>query len=1180
MKNLFSLSVLLFAVINLWADGGFLWQCNDGGKPRMIKCTGMPQFDARISNQKKASFQNVDGRTVLRLDGTSAYVGHASELDMTGGFILEATFKPDFKAIQNWKWMGLISKGKNYSSGYALMFNPQGAILLTLKTDAEMLWFQTKAGAVKDGVEQTIAVAVNNGLAKIYVNGKLFAQRKYKGKLADAGHPFYIGSGYYGYYGTVRDVKLNKYSADALPENRELAAAGRIHEWKCDDGTGSQTVKCSSTALLNGKILSAKKSRWAQADERGFFLRLDGTSVEIPWQENLDYPDGFILETEFAVDFKASPQSKWFGLLSTGKNYSSGYAVLINPNGSLLFTLLTEKDNCWFQTKAGFIKNNRDTKLQIYVGDGMAKIFVDGKLIFQRKYYGKPVNKALPLYLGATYYPFFGNIYNLKLQPYDKKLVPAGEIAKEKPKPVFVPEPVVDPAGTVTVSDFSVLSPAPETGFSSDPRFWSFGKAFKTGPVGTLYPPGIDSGTISYKSTLKGKYDFYLCGRLISAATCLQLTIGNDPEAYFVNGKAQAEFNAVHRNYEVCVARDLDMDGLEIKFYPGGIYYLGYLKFIPVANRRPKENTPDPDVTVTRGKVEKISPDKGIVANAHLFTERKYVDERPAPAVSEISQKRGFQIFNHPWMSLLFLNSNASSDTGKAELKIAAAPGEYEPATLGIRGLRNVGNVQLKMTKPFGTSKISAEIAVVESIPKRSTNYHGKSEYMLGPQYLEKSSSVTVQKGVTRQFWITFHIPQGTEPGIYKGEFELISAAGKVAVPAEVKVYPFNLESPGVSYGMWVTEFNAKNVREDFDAMGKHGINWVCMHSDKAVKFDDMHVDTMKIDLENSLFSVAAETLQKYGPVTLITMYDDVLKFVAHYNKGREFEAVHKAQQIISDYCKKRNFPEIYWLGDDEILSHPARIEACIPRLEMHKKAGMRVGTNHLWKKTVRPQHEAAEKLEKLSDIIIIRYNTQTLYYVDTWKEILRECLAAGKPLLSYNNDCCLVFAQPAGKRFAHGWFLRSIGKGSAGMGWYMYLGINGSPYTDLDGTADWCYTYPAAEGRNGGVSIDFEALREGTDDMRYIRTLEKSIADAKKRNINTFEAEKLLNDLENSIDQKRFNNNSLFINSVWDKTFEKEEQRFASGEYLPPTGWRVADYEKAREKVAEAIIKLQEKMR
>ena len=91
---------------------------------------------------------------------------------------------------------------------------------------------------------------------------------------------------------------------------------------------------------------------------------------------------------------------------------------------------------------------------------------------------------------------------------------------------------------------------------------------------------------------------------------------------------------------------------------------------------------------------------------------------------------------------------------------------------------------------------------------------------------------------------------------------------------------------------------------------------------------------------------------------------------------------------------------------------------------------------------------------------------------------------------------------------------------------------------------------------------------------------MEKSIANAKKRNISTFEAEKLLTDLVNSIDQERFNKNSLFINSVWDKTFEKDGKRFASGEYLPPTGWRVADYDKARAEVAKAIIKLQEQMR
>ena len=1176
MKRFCCLLIMTAAIRSLAAGTVFLWPCDDGGTPpATVRCADRPRHDGRVSPAKLAAFLKEKDRTVLRLDGASVVIPHSPELDMTGGFILSVRCSPDFTAGKGRKWMGLISKGKNYSSGYALMINPAGALLLTLKTDRELVWLQTKGGAIRSGKEQTVTVIAHDGTAKIYVDEKPIASRKYKGKLQDAGHPLYIGAGYYGYFGTVRDVKLSAFDEAAVPEKRELASAGKKHEWKFGDGTGSALVRCSSTAMLDGKIRSIGKSRWAQADERGFFLRLDGASVEIPFLENIDYPEGFILEAEFAVDFKAAPRSKWFGLLSTGRNYSSGYAVLIRPDGALLLTLLSDKENLWCQTKAGVIGNNRDCKLQIFVGGGTAKIFVDGKLIARRNYRGKLINRGQPLFVGTTYYPFFGSIYNLKIQPWDKALVPAETVIKEPPKAVFKPQPIVDPPGTVIVSDFSKFHPSPETGTGQDPRYWCFGRTFKTGPQGTLYPPRIDAGTISWRSDLKGKYDFYLCGRLLSRPTRLQLSIGDDPQAYFVSGAAQAEFNAVHRNYEVCIARNLEMDGLKITFYPGTSYYLGYLKFIPVANRRSRENTPDPDVSVTRGAVEKPSPAKAVAANAPLFTERKYVDSRPAPAISEISRKRGFQIFSHPWMRLLFTNSCASADTGKAELKIAAAPGEYEPAALGVRGLRDAGSVSLKLSRPFGGSGISAEIAVVESIPKRSTSYHGKSEYMTAPQYLEKTDTVEVKKEITRQFWITFHVPGGTPAGRYRGEFELVFGSGKVKIPAEVEVYPFELEPPRMSYGMFVQVFNERVVREDFDAMGRHGMNWVCMHSDKAVKFEDMRLDSMKIDLDRSLFAVAAETLQKHTPVTMITLYDEVLREVVKVNRGREVEALRRVREIFDGCCEKRNFPKVFWLGDDEVLSHPRRIEGCITRLEMYKKAGLRVGTNHLWKKTVRPQQDAAEKLAALSDMFIIRYNTGTLYYVDTWPEIVKACAAEGKVLLTYNNDCCLVLAQPAGKRFAHGWFLRSIGKGSSGMSWYMYLGINGSPYTDLDGTADWCYTYPPAEGRRGGFSIDFEALREGTDDMRYIRTLEKAVADAKKKHIDTSDAEKLLTALENSVDRERFLKNSLFINSVWDKSYEKDGTRFASGDYLPPVGWSVEDFDRARAKIAAMIMKL-----
>ena len=291
MKRFFCL-LIAAAVRGLAAGTTFLWPCNDGGTPpATVRCDGHPRQDGRITPAKQAAFLKVKDGTVLRLDGSSVVIPHSPELDMTEGFILSVKCNPDFTAAKNRKWMGLISKGKNYSSGYALMFDPAGAILLTLKTDKELLWLQTKGGAVRSGKEQTVTVSAHDGMAKIYVDEKMIASRKYKGKLQDAGHPLYIGAGYYGYFGTVRNVKLSAFDEAALPENRELASAGKKHEWKFGDGTGSAVVRCSSTVLLDGKIRAIGKSRWAQADERGFFLRLDGASVEIPFQRNIDYPE-------------------------------------------------------------------------------------------------------------------------------------------------------------------------------------------------------------------------------------------------------------------------------------------------------------------------------------------------------------------------------------------------------------------------------------------------------------------------------------------------------------------------------------------------------------------------------------------------------------------------------------------------------------------------------------------------------------------------------------------------------------------------------------------------------------------------------------------------------------------------------------------------------------------------
>ena len=143
----------------------------------------------------------------------------------------------------------------------------------------------------------------------------------------------------------------------------------------------------------------------------------------------------------------------------------------------------------------------------------------------------------------------------------------------------------------------------------------------------------------------------------------------------------------------------------------------------------------------------------------------------------------------------------------------------------------------------------------------------------------------------------------------------------------------------------------------------------------------------------------------------------------------------------------------------------------------------------------------------------------------------------------------------------------------------YTYFITRESPYTDLDGDCvDFCYIYPAGRGHAGGCAIDFEAIREGNDDMRYITTLENRIALAKKKGLSSeaAAAEKVLKQLAASFDFGReFVKKSVFLNSSFEKNWEDKGRRFSSGRYNLPNGWTFEDYHNAREKIAAEIIKL-----
>jgi hypothetical protein len=91
----------------------------------------------------------------------------------------------------------------------------------------------------------------------------------------------------------------------------------------------------------------------------------------------------------------------------------------------------------------------------------------------------------------------------------------------------------------------------------------------------------------------------------------------------------------------------------------------------------------------------------------------------------------------------------------------------------------------------------------------------------------------------------------------------------------------------------------------------------------------------------------------------------------------------------------------------------------------------------------------------------------------------------------------------PLANRYLFGYLLWASGLDGAIPYGYQHFGGSGDPYEDLDAPGkDMFVAYP---GKNGPVAtVQWEACREGINDLRYLQTLEGSLARARERLGNT----------------------------------------------------------------------------
>ena len=545
------------------------------------------------------------------------------------------------------------------------------------------------------------------------------------------------------------------------------------------------------------------------------------------------------------------------------------------------------------------------------------------------------------------------------------------------------------------------------------------------------------------------------------------------------------------------------------------------------------------------------------------------------------------------WQKLVFPVTVPEKNYDSVLLKVSAAQGEFEPVSFCVKALEDIDGLSAVLSKPLKNDKgeamkCGADIGIVECLPKHTTNFEGKNaEFMNGPQYIEPVRPIAVKKDETKQFWVTFEIPEDAAPGKYTGELTLkCENKPDTRLPVEIEVYPFRLAPlEGVNTAMYTSFKNlgGATIEDEISDMRKHGMTSVFAFGENLAAITGKNAESLKIDFEKSRITRVAEAMRKQefeGDLFLTT--GDIRSHansVAH--SGGSFETAYlNIIRQLEAHAKNNGWPNLIYQSFDEIPSNPQYFAEFTKEMTLLKKAGVTTEHDHMWYKTSRPLQAEIDKCVNLVDIFAIRYNSRNLCYVDSWEDIVKKCVETGKGIYPYNSDNACAFAEPSSMRFIGGWFFRTLGNGCGGNFLFIYQWFSGSPYNDFDGSqsTDWMYRYPPAEGRKGGPSIKWEALREGIDDLKYIATLENLIKKCRLagKNQAAEDAENLLTGIKKSFDLNMLKSKCVFLESKWDREWKDANGKlYASGSFNLPNGWSFEKYNEVRSQIAKKIIEL-----
>jgi len=487
----------------------------------------------------------------------------------------------------------------------------------------------------------------------------------------------------------------------------------------------------------------------------------------------------------------------------------------------------------------------------------------------------------------------------------------------------------------------------------------------------------------------------------------------------------------------------------------------------------------------------KAAPDTSYVLSVN-FTQVFHEPEGPEPTPSAEQEEAGYILFAPHWMRKIFGNSVPLDGEQPARLSVFATPGEYEPMTLAVYPLRDLGECTVTVgdlvgpggaTIPAGSVEVRA-VNLWAQIPGQKGADYAK-QFIETPEALLDTSTIEVTGGKTREWWITVRVPEDAAPGEYDGTATLTPGDGAaVEVPVALEVLPVALRDPegyafGMYWGPWRSsreDTSEQRVLAQIADMREHNMNSVALGAPATMSRGDD--GQYQYDLE--LVTEILQMLRDNGLDAPVPWEYSFPPIETDFGSDEHFAQVKAFVEHARAHFAERELGEVLWYPRDEPW-HGERREQCRVLLEAIKQVPEA-------RTYVTTQMDTAEEFDPWLDV---RCHTLSLgggFDPDTVRE---SAAASGDTYWWYTNACR---EYPDVMRFKGGFFFWKTG--ATGQFYWAYQYPGGTdPTSDLDGI-DWCAAYPGEE--RPIPTIEWEGLREGIDDFRFVHTLELEIADAR----------------------------------------------------------------------------------